>query len=392
MPKEHVSHGSSSVADDWRPYRDAALGFRNHWYPALLSTELVEERPEPATLLGEPILLLRVDGRAYAIRDRCLHRGVAFSRKPTCYQKGTLSCWYHGWTYRLDTGIVCDVLTDPQSRVIGKATLKTYAVAEAQGLVFVFIGDATSAPPLADDLPPRFLDDDLRVRGLRRIVRANWRIGAEHGFDAAHFYLHRHAALLGATDSSLPIAFVPHGPDAVELREQETPKGIVQHVADRFVREPVVEGNTVPAAPASTKTLVREMSLWLPGVLVLEGFPAPDLVQYEWYVACDEERYTYFQLLGRRIRDEAEGVRFDREFGSLWEWLSLRGFNDEDVWAQERAQESRSGGGDWPEENLSGPDSGVVAWRRLASRWNRGIQRRPRIEPRRSERREGVER
>ena len=27
----------------WRPYVEAKLGFRNHWYPALMSSEVEEE-------------------------------------------------------------------------------------------------------------------------------------------------------------------------------------------------------------------------------------------------------------------------------------------------------------------------------------------------------------
>ena len=54
-------------------------------------------------LLGENILLKRIDGKVYAIRDRCLHRGVQLSRKLECYTKDTITCWYHGFTYRFET-------------------------------------------------------------------------------------------------------------------------------------------------------------------------------------------------------------------------------------------------------------------------------------------------
>jgi carbazole 1,9a-dioxygenase terminal dioxygenase component len=69
----------------WRPYVEAKLGFRNHWYPALFSSELAEGKPVEATLLGESILINRVDGVAYAIRNRCLHRGVKFSHRLECH-------------------------------------------------------------------------------------------------------------------------------------------------------------------------------------------------------------------------------------------------------------------------------------------------------------------
>ena len=59
----------------------AKYGFRNHWYPALFSTRSPRAKCG-RTALGEKIVLHRIDGRVFGIRDRCLHRGVQFSRKP----------------------------------------------------------------------------------------------------------------------------------------------------------------------------------------------------------------------------------------------------------------------------------------------------------------------
>ena len=74
-------------------YVEGKLGFRNHWYPTLLSEELAEGEFKAHEILGDRLLLTRVDGEVFAVRDRCLHRGVPFSRKPECYKKGTITCW-----------------------------------------------------------------------------------------------------------------------------------------------------------------------------------------------------------------------------------------------------------------------------------------------------------
>src|SRR3546814_15656753 len=47
----------------WAPYIDAKLGFRNHWYPVLLGSEVGEGSPGPVKLLGEQMLLNRVEGQ-----------------------------------------------------------------------------------------------------------------------------------------------------------------------------------------------------------------------------------------------------------------------------------------------------------------------------------------
>jgi len=45
-----------------------------------------------------------------------LHRGVPLSRKPDCYTKDTITCWYHGYTYRFQTGELVNILAVPDSR------------------------------------------------------------------------------------------------------------------------------------------------------------------------------------------------------------------------------------------------------------------------------------
>src|SRR5207237_4925992 len=145
--------------------------FRNHWYPALVSHELAEGEVKGANLLGERIAFKRVDGRVYALEDRCAHRGVRFSARPECYTKHTITCWYHGFTYDVRDGRLETIVTDPESALIGKVRLRAYPVEERQGLVFVFVGDLDPAPPLALDVQPGFLDDGLAIypRGERTL-------------------------------------------------------------------------------------------------------------------------------------------------------------------------------------------------------------------------------
>lgn len=128
-----------------REYVAATYGFRNHWYPVRLSRDLEEDRPLPVTVLGENLLLNRLDRVVYAIKDRCLHRGVNFSHKLECYKRGTVTCWYHGFTYRHADGLLCDIAGSESSAVIGKKRRPTYPVREAQGLAFVLADDFAHA-------------------------------------------------------------------------------------------------------------------------------------------------------------------------------------------------------------------------------------------------------
>jgi len=121
--------------------------------------------------------------------------------------KETVTCWYHGFTYNWQDGKLVTILTDPDNELIGKLRIKSYAVEEVKGLVFVFVGDI-DPPPLADDLPPDFFDAGREIHGRRIPVKANWRWGTENGIDSSHLYIHRNSKLLDFTNVFIPLGIV----------------------------------------------------------------------------------------------------------------------------------------------------------------------------------------
>ena len=62
------------LRETWKPYREAVLGFRNHWYPIAFSRDFVDDTPLARKLCGEDMILRKVDGRVHALEDRCAHR------------------------------------------------------------------------------------------------------------------------------------------------------------------------------------------------------------------------------------------------------------------------------------------------------------------------------
>jgi carbazole 1,9a-dioxygenase terminal dioxygenase component len=364
-----------------REYVAAKYGFRNHWYPALLTDELADGELKPVELLGEKIVLRRVDGRVHALRDRCVHRGVQLSLKPTCLTKSTITCWYHGFTYRFADGELCDIVGAPQSKAIGRKRLQTYPVEERQGLVFVFVGDALDPlPALAEDVPPGFLDADLAVRGMRTEVRSNWRLGCENGFDSTHIFIHRNSGLIRDNDLALPLGLVPKGRSSFQVVEEPGgPKGVFdyfdpQHVTPVF--DGVVEGERVLSSnPQAANKLPHHISMWLPCALRVQPWPDPSLTQYEWYVPVDGGRHQYFRVLGRRVQNDAERATFDREFDTRWRPVALEGFNNDDIWAREATEPFYRDDTGWLREQLFEADGNILEWRKLASRANRGLQK-----------------
>src|SRR6266545_6321227 len=164
--------------DTWPRYDAAALGFRNYWYPATWS-RAVGRKPVSLRLLGDPVMLLRERGKAYAFYDQCPHRGIPLSVGRQEFP-GTWSCRYHGWTYDLETGVLRAALTDgPDSPICGKVRVRTYPVEERAGIVWVWMGEG-APPPLADDVPEELLAQPHTKGGRISIREGNWRYATEN--------------------------------------------------------------------------------------------------------------------------------------------------------------------------------------------------------------------
>jgi carbazole 1,9a-dioxygenase terminal dioxygenase component len=364
---------------DWKGYVEAKLGFRNHWYPVRFSKELGEGQLEVVQLLGEKLLIKRIEGKVYAMRDRCLHRGVPLSRKPDCYTKDTITCWYHGYTYRFQTGELINILAVPDSRLIGRRKIVTYPVEEAQGLIFIFLGDEDQVHPLSKDVPPGFLDENRMVLGKHRVVNSNWRLGAENGFDALHIFIHKDTTLRHYRTFNFPIGHTPL-PGAVQLVEDEDgPKGVMDDFAQHeAVWDGIIDGEVVVSGPRSAKVSGTSASVgtsvWLPGALMVESFPTVGLTQYEWYVPLDETTHLYVQTIGKPVETDADRIAFANDFEAIWKPHGLDGFNGDDIWAREVTEPFYADDYGWVDEMLCEPDETILQWRRLASRHGRGIQ------------------
>lgn len=367
---------------NWRGYVEARLGFKNHWYPVLFSRELEEGKPVPVKVLGDNLLLNRIDGKVFAIRDRCLHRGVKFSRKIESHTRNSLTCWYHGYTYRWSDGKLTDVIAAPNSKIVdGIRGVKSFPVEEVKGLIFVFVGDpGYEVPPLSTDVPPGFLDDNKVILGKRTNVASNWRQGVENGFDVTHIYIHRDSSLITNNKLMLPLGFAPTDVHAWELlTDPSKPRGVCEtygpHVVPAFNGN--IEGEKVlqlDTNPEGKNLIPGQVSMWLPCALKVDPWPDPKTTQFEWYVPVDATNHMYFQTIGTACADDSERRAFESEFNSRWLEHALDNFNGPDIWAREAAEEAYADDWQWVDEALFEADANILAFRELISKHNRGIQ------------------
>ncbi len=369
-------------------YLDAEWGIRNHWYPALFSHEVMEDDVKGIKLGGERIGLRRANGKVHAFRDECVHRGVKLSAKPTCLTKDTVTCWYHGFTYSLKDGKLCDIVASKGDPMIGRAGIRIYPVQEAAGIIFVFLGDEDfTPPPLTDDLPfrpeddqplrsPYLLDTDALAFGIHRRCIGDWRLAAESGGDPGHIMIHRDSALVLSLDTALSLGEPVGGGESLLVNDSAWPMGItkffdnIQPVMHRDDLNIHTYGKRAPTG--------LRVSLYLPGVLFVENWPLPGMTQYEWYTPIEKGYHEYWQVLVKNCPTPMEREDFTLRYKKCWEELALKsGFNDDDIFAREAMEEFYANGRGWEEEKLFALDRFVVEWRKLVQKHARGIQPAP---------------
>ena len=116
------------------------------WYPVAYLDDLDPANPSAFTLLGVDLVLWfdRSSGSWRAFADVCPHRLVPLSQG-RLNAAGELECPYHGWSFN-GSGSCTAIPQATDGQSIGQRShCRSYATAAAQGLLFVFSGDAAAA-------------------------------------------------------------------------------------------------------------------------------------------------------------------------------------------------------------------------------------------------------
>ena len=131
------------------------------WYFAALSADLPPGKLARYELLGEPVLLGRSNkGQLFALRDICPHRAAPLSAGRFHTEASgatTVECPYHGWRFGADGACAAiPSLVADQAMDVSRIRVRRYAVAESQGLVFVWIGSEARGEAEPSEPPPVF--------------------------------------------------------------------------------------------------------------------------------------------------------------------------------------------------------------------------------------------
>lgn len=262
---------------------------RQYWVPVVQGTSLERDgAPLRVKLFSENFVAFRAtDGRVGFIDEACPHRGVSMALGRN--ENNGLSCIFHAWK-RDVSGAVVDAPCEPADRreaFCQRIRVNKYAVHEAAGVVWVYLGGG-EAPPFPDFEFTTLPLDQVCMR--RALVKYNWLQGVEAHIDSSHVpFLHRGflEGEKGGLEPKIKEALAKMMSDtAPKFETDETPYGLREGALRN-----VGDGQTY----ARIREIVLPFYTFIPGAFkgACHGrmsVPIDDDSSAEWYVLYDTDK------------------------------------------------------------------------------------------------------
>src|SRR5437773_8117207 len=122
------------------------------WYPALRSEENYGKNLAKAMLLEVPLVLGRTsEGKAFAMRDSCPHRGISLSYGRL--DGKVVECCYHGWRFDASSGQCVEIpsLSSQDKLRVERIFAGHFPCEERDGYVWVYMN--APGTPLPETIP-----------------------------------------------------------------------------------------------------------------------------------------------------------------------------------------------------------------------------------------------
>jgi phenylpropionate dioxygenase-like ring-hydroxylating dioxygenase large terminal subunit len=205
--------------------QQGAQAWFQRWYPVAYLQDLDPAKPTAFTLLEQDLVLWfdRKESRWRAFADVCPHRLVPLS-EGRLNGAGELECPYHGWSF--NGAGHCTAIPQAEPGVAPsprRSSCLRYATAEAQGLLFVFAGQADQAasqplplvPVLAEQAPEAAKTGRWTVQDTFRDLPMDALTVLENVLDPSHVPFTHHASV-GRRETAGPVrleltSFGPEG-------------------------------------------------------------------------------------------------------------------------------------------------------------------------------------
>ena len=185
---------------------------KNAWYVACTPQDIAD-KPLGRTICGERIVFYRgAQNQVVALEDFCPHRGTPLSLGRVV--AGTLVCGYHG----LEMGCDGRTVAMPGQRVGGFPAVRTYAVEERYGFIWIWPGDPAKADP-ATIMHLHWYDDPQWAYGGGLFhIQCDYRLMIDNLMDLTH-ETYVHASSIGQREiDETPCKTVVQGQQVVTSR------------------------------------------------------------------------------------------------------------------------------------------------------------------------------
>jgi phenylpropionate dioxygenase-like ring-hydroxylating dioxygenase large terminal subunit len=138
-PVQSLVQANAAAAQETVAENDAGFLW-DFWYPALRSSEVTGNHLKAAMLLEVPLVLGRTaEGKAFAMRDSCPHRGIPLSYGR--FDGKNLECSYHGWKFEACSGQCVEIpsLTSQDKLKVERIFAGHYPCEERDGYFWVYM-------------------------------------------------------------------------------------------------------------------------------------------------------------------------------------------------------------------------------------------------------------
>lgn len=188
---------------------------KNTWYVACTPDEIAE-KPLGRQICGEKIVFYRGhEGTVTATEDFCPHRGAPLSLGYV--ENGNLVCGYHGLVMGCDGKTVAM----PGQRVRGFPCIKTFAVVERYGFIWVWPGDQALADPALIHHLEWAVNDEWAYGGGLFHIHCDYRLMIDNLMDLTHeTYVHASSIGQKEIDEAAPVTTV-EGDEVITARHME---------------------------------------------------------------------------------------------------------------------------------------------------------------------------
>jgi phenylpropionate dioxygenase-like ring-hydroxylating dioxygenase large terminal subunit len=164
--------------------------YPNGWFQVAYSDELATGAVQPLKYFGRDLVLFRdVEGKAHVLDAHCPHLGAHLGHGGEVVGN-SIRCPFHAWCF--DGSGACTEVPYAK-RIPAKASLRSWNVNEANGMIHVWFHAAGLPPQWEIPVLPEFSSTDWTPYQKRRWkIRTRCQEMAENSVDSAHFkYLHK---------------------------------------------------------------------------------------------------------------------------------------------------------------------------------------------------------